>query len=325
MRADRRPRPRRTQMSQILFRRGKLLDPASPDLRDGVDVLVEGERIKEVSERPIRSSGAAAIDLNGRTIMPGLIDVHCHVYLSEVNLSLLEGIPLTLMAGRAATLMRAMLDRGFTTIRDTGGADWGIREAVESGHLVGPRLFIAGQGISQTGGHGDFRKRTQGGSETCACCSGVSLISRIVDGVPEMLRAVRDELRKGADHIKLMVSGGVASPNDPLMSLQFTEDEIRAAVGEATAWQRYVCAHAYGTDAIARAVRCGVRSIEHGNLIDTPTAKLMAERGAYVVPTLVAYDAMRRRGHEFGLPAVSQEKNVRVLEAGLRSLEICKA
>jgi imidazolonepropionase-like amidohydrolase len=143
--------------------------------------------------------------------------------------------------------------------------------------------------------------------------------------VPEMLRAVRDELRKGADHIKLMVSGGVASPNDPLDSLQFTEDEIRAAVGEARAWKRYVCAHAYGADAIARAVACGVRSIEHGNLIDAPTAKLMHEKGAFIVPTLVAYDAMRRRGDEFGLPAVSQEKNKIVLEAGLRSLEICKA
>jgi imidazolonepropionase-like amidohydrolase len=195
----------------------------------------------------------------------------------------------------------------------------------ETGHLVGPRLFIAGQGISQTGGHGDFRGKTQGGPQICACCSGVSLISRIVDGVPEMLRAVRDELRKGADHIKLMVSGGVASPNDPLDSLQFTEDEIRAAVGEARAWKRYVCAHAYGADAIARAVSCGVRSIEHGNLIDEATARLMRETGAFIVPTLVAYDAMRRRGEAFGLPAVSREKNEIVLEAGLRSLEICKA
>jgi imidazolonepropionase-like amidohydrolase len=153
----------------------------------------------------------------------------------------------------------------------------------------------------------------------------VSLVSRIVDGVPEMLRAVRDELRKGADHIKLMVSGGVASPNDPLDSLQFTEDEIRAAVGEAQAWKRYVCAHAYGADAIARAVRCGVRSIEHGNLIDDGTARLMREKGAFIVPTLVTYDAMRRRGGEFALPAVSREKNKIVLDAGLRSLEICRA
>jgi imidazolonepropionase-like amidohydrolase len=311
-------------MGLLLFRRCNLLDPRSGEYQPNSEILVEGDLIREVSDRPIRAPAAETIDVGGRTVLPGLIDAHIHVYLSEVNLHLLKDVPITLMAGRAATLMRAMLDRGFTTVRDTGGADFGIREAVEAGHLAGPRLFIAGQAISQTGGHGDFRSRAAG-PETCACCSGVGLVSRIVDGVPEMLRAVRDELRKGADHIKLMVSGGVASPNDPLDSLQFTEDEISAAVGEAQAWKRYVCAHAYGADAIARAVRCGVRSIEHGNLIDRDTARLMSEKGAFIVPTLVTYDAMRRRGDEFGLPPVSQEKNKIVLEAGLRSLEICQA
>lgn len=311
-------------MGLLLLRRCNLLDPRSGEYQPNSEILLEGELIREVSDRPIRTAAVEAIDVGGRTVLPGLIDAHIHVYLSEVNLHLLKDVPITLMAGRAATLMRAMLDRGFTTVRDTGGADFGIREAVETGHLAGPRLFIAGQAISQTGGHGDFRSRAAG-PETCACCSGVGLVSRIVDGVPEMLRAVRDELRKGADHIKLMVSGGVASPNDPLDSLQFTEDEIRAAVGEAQAWKRYVCAHAYAADAIARAVRCGVRSIEHGNLIDRDTARLMSENGAFIVPTLVTYEAMRRRGDEFGLPPVSQEKNKIVLEAGLRSLEICQA
>jgi len=255
--------------------------------------------------------------------MPGLIDAHAHVYLSEVNIGRLADVPLTLMAARAGPLMRAMLDRGFTTVRDTGGADWGIREAVETGQMAGPRLFIAGQSLSQTGGHGDFRLRTEG-EHACQCCSGVQLISRIVDGVPQMLHAVRDELRKGADHIKLMVSGGVASPRDPLEATQFTREEIAAAVGEATAWGKYVGAHAYGTDAIRRAVECGVRSIEHGNFVDAQTAKLMRERGAFIVPTLVAYDAMKRRGRDYGLPPVSLEKNERVLAAGLRSLEICR-
>ena len=143
----------------FLFRGCNLLDPVKGELREGVDILVEGDRFKEVADRPIKSAGATVIDVGGRTVMPGLIDAHIHVYLSEVNLQLLDAIPLTLMAGRAATLMRAMIDRGFTTVRDTGGADWGIREAVESGHLVGPRLFIAGRAITQTGGHGDFRRR----------------------------------------------------------------------------------------------------------------------------------------------------------------------
>jgi imidazolonepropionase-like amidohydrolase len=307
----------------VLFQNCRLLDPEASDLKDGVSVLVEGEHIREVSDRPISASTAAVFDLRGLVLMPGLIDAHAHVYLSEVNIGLLADVPLTLMAARAGPLMRAMLDRGFTTVRDTGGADWGIREAVETGQMVGPRLFIAGQSLSQTGGHGDFRLRTEG-DHTCQCCSGVQLISRIVDGVPQMLQAVRDELRKGADHIKLMVSGGVASPRDPLEATQFTREEIAAAVGEANAWGKYVCAHAYGTDAIHRAVEYGVRSIEHGNFVDAPTAKLMRERGAFIVPTLVAYDAMRRRGRDYGLPPVSLEKNERVLAAGLRSLEICK-
>jgi imidazolonepropionase-like amidohydrolase len=233
-------------------------------------------------------------------------------------------LPLTLMAAKASVQMRAMLDRGFTTLRDTGGADWGIKAAVEQGLFVGPRLFIAGQPLSQTGGHADHRSRTQAQS-FCACCSGLSWTSRVADGLPEVIRATRDELRKGADHIKLMVSGGVASQLDPLESLQYRVDEIEAAVEEATRWGSYVCAHAYSAEAIARAVRAGVRTIEHGNLIDAPTAALMAERGAYVVPTLVAYDALKRRGPGYGLSPVSLAKNELVLDAGLHSLEIFRA
>src|SRR5260221_2977748 len=167
----------------FLFRSCNLLARASGELRHDVDILVEGDRFKEVSERPLKSAGATVIEVGGRTVMPGLIDAHIHVYLSEVNLQLLAAIPLTLMAGRAATLMRAMLDRGFTTVRDTGGADWGIREAVKTGHLVGPRLFIAGQGLTQTGGHGDFPPPPHART-TRALCRGVRPISRPLRGVP---------------------------------------------------------------------------------------------------------------------------------------------
>ena len=142
--------------------------------------------------------------------------------------------------------------------------------------------------------------------------------------MPDVIKATRDELRKGADHIKLMVSGGVASQLDPLESLQYRVDEIEAAVEEATRWGAYVCAHAYSAEAIARAVRAGVRTIEHGNLIDAPTAALMAEREAFLVPTLVAYDALKRRGPDYGLSSYSLAKNEIVLEAGLRSLDICR-
>ena len=144
----------------ILIRNATLLDPASGDLTAGVSVVVEGERIREVSPRPIKVSATLTLDAGGRTLMPGLIDCHVHVFLSEVNIRALEAIPLTLMTARGAALMRAMLDRGFTTVRDTGGADWGIREGVAQGYLPGPRLFVAGRPIGQTGGHSDSRRRT---------------------------------------------------------------------------------------------------------------------------------------------------------------------
>ena len=310
-------------MSLILFKNAKLLDPTKADLEDGVSVLVEGARIREVSPRPIRTSGAAVVDVGGRTLMPGLIDCHVHVFLPEVNIRALEAVPLTLLTARAAPLMRAMLDRGFTTVRDTGGADWGIREAVERGYLVGPRLFIAGRAIGQTSGHSDPRRRTDPGGG-CPTENAMAFTMAIADGVDEVRKAVREQLRQGADHIKIMVSGGVASPYDPLDSLQYTTDEIRAAVEEAAAFHRYVCAHSYPANAIARAVECGVRVIEHGNLIDALTAKLMAKKGAFLVPTLVAYDAINRHAAQFGMGPESLEKNKRVLQAGLRSLELAK-
>lgn len=310
-------------MKSFIFHGGRLLDPRLDTLLDGFEVLVEGGHVREVSDREIRAADAVRIDLGGRTLMPGLIDAHVHIFITEVKLALLENIPLTLLAVQASHLMRAMLIRGFTTVRDTGGGDWGMKIASEMGLLEGPRLFICGQAISQTGGHGDFRRRTYDG-DSCPCCAALAYLSRIVDGVPEMLKAVRDELRKGADHIKLMVSGGVASPHDPLESLQFRTDEIEAACQEAANWGRYVSAHAYTSEAVRRAVACGVRTIEHGNLIDEAAAALMAEKGAFLVPTLVTYDAMHRRGAEFGLPEDSRKKNIAVREAGLRSLELAR-
>jgi imidazolonepropionase-like amidohydrolase len=308
-------------MSSYVFSGGRFLNPRRDDLQDNISVLVEDGTVKEVADRPITSPSATHINLRGRTLMPGLIDAHIHIVLTEVNLRLLADVPLTLLAAKGSVAMRAMLHRGFTTLRDTGGADYGIKAAVEQGLFEGPRLFIAGQPLSQTGGHADHRLRTQD-RDFCACCSGLSWTARVADGVPEVIKATRDELRKGADHIKIMVSGGVASQADPLESLQYRIDEIEAAVDEATRWGTYVCAHAYSAKAIHRAVTAGVRTIEHGNLIDRPTAQLMADRGAYLVPTLIAYDALKRRGSDYGLSSYSLAKNELVLHAGLRSLEI---
>jgi imidazolonepropionase-like amidohydrolase len=308
----------------FLFHGGKFLDPRQEAPIDGIELLIEGDKVKEVSDRPIASTTATRIDLGGRTLMPGLIDAHAHVYLTEVDFHRLADVPLTLLALKAAEAMRNMLRRGFTTVRDVAGGDWGIKTASETGLIEGPRLFVAGKAISQTGGHADFRRRTEDGPG-CACCSGLKHSSRIADGVDAVIQAVRDELRKGADLIKIMVSGGVSSQADPLESTQFRLEEIAAACEVAGHWGSYVAAHAYTAEAIQRAVSQGVRTIEHGNLLDEPAARLMAERGAFLVPTLVAYDALKRRGKDYGLSDYSLAKNEIVLEAGLRSVELAKA
>src|SRR5262245_23417642 len=310
-------------MNQILFRNFQLLEPNNDEPVGGHELLVEDDRVRELSATLITSDDVAVIDCGGRTPMPGLIDCHVHVIHSDVNIRLMEAMPLTLLTARAGTRLRAMLDRGFTTVRDTGGCDWGIKTAVEQGHLVGPRLFIAGQSIGPTGGHSDGRRRTDT-ADGCACCSGLAFKPAIADGSGEVRKAAREQMRQGADHVKIMMSGGVASPYDPLDSLQFSEGEVRAAVEEATAFGRYVCAHAYSAEAITRAARLGVRTIEHGNLIDDAAAKLMAEKGMFLVANLVAYYAMRERAAKFGMTPESLEKNELVLEGGLRSLEICK-
>jgi imidazolonepropionase-like amidohydrolase len=305
------------------FKNFEMLDPDAGELHGGHELVVEGDRIKEVSVGPIKLAEASVIDCGGRTLMPGLIDSHVHVVLSEVALRNLESVPLTLMTARAAELMRKMLDRGFTSVRDTGGADWGLKEATEKWLLPGPRLFIAGRAIGPTGGHSDGRRRTDPGAR-CHCCNALTFAMGIADGVSEVRRVVREEMRQGCDQVKIMMSGGVASPYDPLDSLQFSVGEVEAAVEEARAFGRYVCAHAYTPEAITRAAHAGVRTIEHGNLIDDASARLMAEKGMFLVANLVTYYEMKKRAAEYGMGSGMLAKNDLVIEGALKSLEICK-
>jgi imidazolonepropionase-like amidohydrolase len=311
-------------MPQILFRNLNLLDPRWTEARGGYEVLVEGDTIKEVSAKPIKAAKAEVVDCGKRTLMPGLIDCHVHVFLVEVNIRNLEHVPLTLLTAKSADLMKGMIDRGFTTVRDTGGADWGIKTAVESGLIPGPRLFISGRAIGPTGGHSDSRRRTDQGAP-CGCCNAMVYCMAIADGPDEVRKLVREQMRQGADQVKIMCSGGVASPYDPLDSLQLSETEIAAATEEARAFGRYVLAHAYTPEAITRAVRNGVRTIEHGNLIDAKSAKLLKASGGYMVANLVAYFSMKERAAQFGMTSDMLAKNDIVIEGALRSLEICKA
>jgi imidazolonepropionase-like amidohydrolase len=305
------------------FKNFEMLDPEAGELRSDHELVVEGDTIREVSAQPIKLATASVIDCGGRTLMPGLIDSHVHVVLSEVVIRNMESVPLTLMTARAADLMRRMLDRGFTSVRDTGGADWGLKEATDKGLLPGPRLFIAGRAIGPTGGHSDGRRRTDFGVR-CQCCNALSFSMGVADGTSEVRRAVREQMRQGCDQVKIMMSGGVASPYDPLDSLQFSEGEVKAAVEEAHAFGRYVCAHAYTPEAITRAAISGVRTIEHGNLIDDASAKLMAGKGMFLVANLVTYFVMKNRAAEYGMSAEMLAKNDLVIDGALKSLEICK-
>jgi len=311
-------------VAQVLFENCNLYDGIADETRPGMHVLVEGARIVEVSDRPIRGRDPRRIRVEGRTLMPGLIDNHVHITATVTNLGVLTGQPASLITAGAARICYEMLMRGFTTVRDAAGADWGHAEAIETGLIAGPRLFYSGQALSQTGGHGDFRPRTVV-ADGCACGQANPLFARIADGITEVRRAARDELRKGAHQIKIMASGGVASPLDPIGNLQYSPEEMRAIVEEAAAWHTYVMAHAYTGGAIRRAVEAGVRSIEHGNLIDEEAARLMAAKGAYLVPTLATYDALGRYGRELGFPEVSLMKLTEVQAAGLRSVELARA
>lgn len=213
-----------------------------------------------------------------------------------------------------------MLSRGYTTARDCGGASLALKQSIDDGIVSGPRLFIAGQALSQTGGHGDRRGAFD--DECPSCGSSTATLSQVVDGAPAVLAAARNQLRQGADFLKLMVGGGVASPADKLESVQFTAEEIRAAVEVAEGAGTYVTAHAYTPRAIRRAVENGVRGIEHGNFLDEETAKFMAEKGVWLTPTLVTYWAMADKKYAAFLPRENREKNEAVLREGLRSLKV---
>ncbi len=310
-------------MGLVLFENCTLLDTMGGALLPNHHVLVEDDRIAEVSDKPIRVRDALTLDAGERTLMPGLIDAHVHPTITTMNLETTLRKPITLVMHEARIILEGMLTRGFTTIRDAAGGDYGLATAVDRGLIRGPRIFYCGRALSQTGGHGDQRPLEDDPRlDTCSIES--DRLAHVADGVDSVRKAAREELRKGAHAIKIMASGGVASPTDPVDNTQYSRDEIRAIVQEAASWHTYVLAHAYTSEAIARAVEEGVRTIEHGNLVDRPTAELMAERGAYAVPTLVTYDTMERFGRDFGFPEVSMSKIGDVRESGLKSLQTFK-
>jgi imidazolonepropionase-like amidohydrolase len=232
-------------------------------------------------------------------------------------------LPNSLVVARAIGILRGMLMRGFTTVRDLGGADFGIQQAIKDGTIAGPRLVICGKGFSQTGGHSDFRGRYDI-RPTEWLAGKLGALGRVVDGVDDLRRAIREELKGGSQFIKLMTNGGVASPTDPVNFLGFSRDELRVAVEEAEMAQTYVAGHLYTSASIKRALECGVRSVEHASLVDEETAKLIAAHSAVAVPTLIIFEGLKREGAELGLPPASVAKIDDVRLYGQRSLEVLR-
>ena len=314
-----------TQQENVLIvSNGSIVDGQSAERREGMHVLIRNGLIEEVSDKPITSATGLEIDFRGETLMPGLIDCHTHVIASEVNLDKNALLPNSLVAARAIGIMRGMLMRGFTTVRDLGGADFGLQQAVEEGIVLGPRLVICGKGFSQTGGHSDFRGRYDT-RPTEWLAGKLGALGRVCDGVEDLRRGIREEIKGGAQFVKLMTNGGVASPTDPVNFLGFSKAELLMAVEEAGMSQTYVAGHLYTAESIKRAVECGVRCVEHASLVDAEAARLIADRGAVTVPTLIIFEGLKSEGAELGLPASSVAKIDDVRLFGKRSLEILRS
>lgn len=307
---------------QTLFLNARLSDATMSESRIG-NLLVEDGVIRDLDATPRPADGREVIDLKGRMLMPGLIDCHVHVVASMMNLSANAQLPDALAVLRSLPIMKGMIERGFTTVRDVGGAPYSLAEAVAQGLALAPRLVVCGKALSKTGGHVDGRPRHDT-YDPNRWARNFGALGRVADGVDEVRRACRQELRQGARFIKIMANGGVSSPTDPVAWQGYSVSEITAAVEEARDAETYVSAHLYTADAIRRAVACGVHSLEHCNNIDAPAAELAARAGAVAVPTLVTYEALAQDGPSYGLPPESIAKIEDVRRRGMESLTILR-
>jgi imidazolonepropionase-like amidohydrolase len=308
-------------MTLTVLENGRIFDGIHDELAEPCHVLIEDDRIREVAPTRISIQDARRIDCRGQTVMPGLIDAHVHACLPASDFDAVAHMPPSLLSQYAAVALAGYLRRGFTTVRDACGADYGLVMALQRGLLPGPRLLISGKAISQTGGHGDTRPIDEIDLCPCAYCSPLTVIA---DGADEVRRAVREELRKGAHQIKIFASGGVTSPTDPIWMRQFTAEEIGVAVYEASTRRTYVMAHCHTSDSARACIAAGVRSIEHGSDLDQETAKMIAAAGSFVVPTMVVADTAVRHGLAMGLKPSNLEKLEGITEKMYRSVEICR-
>ena len=302
---------------------GNVLDPAAGRIIGERSIVIEDDVIVDVVEGPTGVKADMEIDARGRYVLPGFIDAHVHLSITTMNFARALRLSEVEWSLAMAGLAEATIQRGFTTVRDTGGAIRGLVRAIQRGLCRGPRVVRAGRVISQTGGHGDIRPD----DVPIARCGGEIVsgrFSHIADGPDAVRKAARHELREESDFLKIMSSGGVSSPIDPFDSIQYTAEEIKSITVEAEHRHTYVTSHAYSPESIRLAVDSGVQCIEHGNLIDKATAEHIASRSVTMVPTLITYRAMNELGAKMGMPERNLEKNRGVFEAGQQSIEIAR-
>ena len=308
----------------VTVNNGVVFDTTTLSLVGERTVVIEDDLIVDVIAGPAKIDADLEIDAAGQFVMPGFIDAHVHHFLVTMDFPRLMAMSDVERGIAMSRLAEATVRRGFTTVRDTGGDMRGLMRAIATGTCGGPRIVQAGRLLSQTGGHGDIRAASAPTPE-CGCQIVTDHFSHVVDGVDAVRKAARQSLRDGSDFIKIMTSGGVASPSDPFDSLQFTAEEVAAITTETAHRRTYTTAHAYLPDAIRLAADNGVTCIEHGNGIDRSTAEHLAALGVRMVPTLVTYKAMQDEGAKMGLPQRNLDKNSGVFEMGLASIEIAKA
>jgi imidazolonepropionase-like amidohydrolase len=306
-----------------LLSNATIFDGENEMLIEGGHIYVADGIIRDVGPGKFSSTQSVTnFDCRGLTLLPGLIDAHVHLGAVEVDFG---GQARRLSSSLIAILMTKRLEHymnlGFTTLRDAGGTDWGFRQAIRDELIVGPDLILSNRMISQTGGHGDMRDR---GESTAQGHDGSThgMIFRIADGISEVRQAVREQIRLGADFIKVMASGGAASPTDKLHQPQFSIEELSVIVAEAEIGGVYVAAHALPPSAILRAVDAGARTIEHGNLLDEESAQAMAAAGTYLIPTVATYVMAARHPERYNHTTEALEKISDAADGALRSLEI---
>ena len=300
---------------RTVVRNGVVYEPLAGKHLGERTVVIEDGTIVEVVEGKWSGEVDVDLDARGRHVLPGFVDGHVHLSIHTMDFRRASREWDFERALAVAALSEATVRRGFTTVRDTGGDLRGLKQSIRRNLCGGPRIVSAGHMLSQTGGHGDLRGSVVDPPE-CGCQIITSPYAHVADGPSAVRKAARQSLRDGSDFIKIHTSGGVASPSDPLDSVQYTPEEVSTIVTEAEHRHTYVTAHAYSPESMRLAADNGVACLEHGNLVDAATASHLAGLGTTVVPTLVTYWAFRDHAEKFGFPERNQAKNDGLFEQG---------